>query len=53
MIIIKQKKNPKYEFHKNEQIELDQTIYEIYGLNEKLVTEVENWFARKYPKLVI
>lgn len=52
-IILKQKENDKYEFHKNEQLEIDEIIYEIYGLDEKLITEVENWYSRKYPKLVI
>lgn len=27
-------------------------IYELYGLNEEDINEVETWFARRYPKLV-
>jgi len=26
-------------------------VYKAYGLNEKDITEVENWYARRYPKL--
>jgi len=52
-IISKQKKNDKYKFHKKEQLEIDKIVYEIYGLDDKFITEVENWYERKYPKLVI
>ncbi len=26
-------------------------VYELYGLNEEDINEVETWFARRYPKL--
>ncbi|MFH1051423.1 MAG: hypothetical protein V1779_10910 [bacterium] len=36
----------------NEQIEIDKLVYEAYGLNEEDIQEVENWYARRCPKLV-
>ena len=35
----------------NEQIEIDKFVYEAYGLTAEDVQEVENWYARRYPKL--
>jgi len=31
--------------------EIDQIIYQMYGLNESDILEVETWYARRYPKL--
>ena len=50
-IIKNQKQNPRYNYFANEQIEIDQLVYELYGLNEDDINEVETWFARRYPKL--
>jgi len=50
-IIEKQKQIPKYNYFANEQKEIDQLVYELYGLNEEDINEVETWFARRYPKL--
>lgn len=50
-IIENQKKNPRYNYFANEQKEIDQLVYELYGLNEEDINEVETWFARRYPKL--
>ena len=50
-IIEKQKQVPKYNYFANEQKEIDQLVYELYGLNEDDINEVETWFARRYPKL--
>ncbi|WP_281238996.1 Eco57I restriction-modification methylase domain-containing protein [Flavobacterium praedii] len=46
-----QKQNPRYNYFANEQKEIDQLVYELYGLNEEDINEVETWFARRYPKL--
>jgi hypothetical protein len=46
-----QKKNPRYNYFANEQKEIDQLVYELYGLNDDDINEVETWFARRYPKL--
>jgi hypothetical protein len=46
-----QKNNPRYNYFANEQKEIDQFVYELYGLNEEDINEVETWFARRYPKL--
>jgi hypothetical protein len=50
-IIENQKKNPRYNYFANEQKEIDKLVYELYGLNEEDINEVETWFARRYPKL--
>ena len=50
-IISKQKENPRYDYASHEQIEIDKLVYEAYGLNAEDVQEVENWYARRYPKL--
>lgn len=50
-IISKQKENLNYNFHLNEQKEIDRIVYDLYGLNEEDIREVETWFARRYPKL--
>lgn len=50
-IIKNQKKNARYDYASQEQIEIDQLVYEAYCLNAEDVEEVENWYARRYPKL--
>ncbi len=50
-IIKKQKQNPRYDYASHEQKEIDQLVYELYGLNDEDIKEVEIWFARRYPKL--
>ncbi|MCY7331106.1 MAG: BREX-1 system adenine-specific DNA-methyltransferase PglX [Pseudanabaena sp. CAN_BIN31] len=32
-------------------LEIDKLVYEAYGLNAEDIEEVENWYARRYPKL--
>lgn len=51
-IIEKQKTDPKYDYTNNEQKEIDKLVYELYGLNDDDIKEVENWYARRYPRLV-
>ena len=51
-IIKKQKKDPDYNYQNHEQIEIDNLVYEIFGLDKELIDEVETWYARRYPKLV-
>lgn len=46
-----QKSNPRYDYASHEQIEIDKLVYEAYGLIAEDVQEVENWYARRYPKL--
>lgn len=50
-IIRKQKQNLRYDYASNEQIEIDHLVYEAYGLNQDDITEVENWYTRRYPNL--
>jgi len=42
----------RYDYASNEQLEIDRLIYEAYGLNADDIQEVENWYARRYPRLV-
>jgi len=50
-LIEKQKKNQNYDYMSNEQKKIDRLVYEMYGLNEDDIREVETWYARRYPKL--
>jgi len=50
-IITKIKVLPTYDYASHEQIEIDKLVYEAYGLNAEDVQEVEDWYARRYPKL--
>ncbi len=50
-ILESQKENSNYDYGSYEQIEIDKLVYESYGLNAEDVEEVENWYARRYPKL--
>jgi hypothetical protein len=51
-IIDNQKKNPEYEYQFKEQIDIDYLVYQSYGLKNKQINEIENWYDRKYPKLM-
>jgi len=51
-IISKQKNNLNYNYQNFEQIDIDHIVYEIFGLDNDLIDEIENWYARKYPKLI-
>ena len=51
-IVKKQKKDPDYNYQDHEQKEIDNLVYEIFGLDKELIDEVETWYARRYPKLV-
>ena len=44
-------KFPYYDYASHEQIDIDRLVYEAYGLNADDIQEVENWYARRYPKL--
>ena len=50
-IIEKQKENPAYDYQNHEQPQIDQLVYKLYGLDAALILEVENWYARRYPKI--
>ncbi len=50
-IIHEQKQKPRYDYASNEQIEIDRLVCKAYGLNKDDIQEVENWYARRYPKL--
>lgn len=51
-IIKNQRIEEQYDYHSHEQLSLDFLVYHSYGLNWNDVREVENWYARRYPKLV-
>jgi hypothetical protein len=46
-----QQDNPRYDYASNEQLEIDRLVYAAYGLNDADIKEVEDWYARRYPKL--
>ncbi len=50
-IVRRQRSIPRYDYSSNEQILIDRFVYEAYGLNDDDIQEVENWYARRYPKL--
>lgn len=50
-LIAKQKRQTRYDYASNEQVEIDRLVYAAYGLNEADIREVEDWYARRYPKL--
>ncbi len=50
-ILDNQKIDLNYDHASHEQIEIDRLVYEAYGLNAEDIAEVENWYARRYPKL--
>jgi hypothetical protein len=50
-IVAKQKRDVAYDYASNEQLKIDRLVYEAYGLNEADIREVEDWYARRYPKL--
>ncbi|OQY80265.1 MAG: hypothetical protein B6D41_21280 [Chloroflexi bacterium UTCFX4] len=50
-IVSKQKSEPKYPYHLHEQKEIDALVYQLYGLDENDIREVELWYCRRYPKL--
>jgi hypothetical protein len=50
-IIENQRFKTDYNYFLFEQKEIDRLVYELYGLNEEDINEVETWFARRYPKL--
>jgi hypothetical protein len=41
----------RYDYASNEQLEIDRLVYAAYGLNAGDIREVEDWYARRYPKL--
>jgi hypothetical protein len=49
-IIEQQRKQPNYDYY-NEQESIDKMVYAFYGLKDVEIDEVENWYARRYPKL--
>ena len=44
--------NPNYDYGCHEQLEIDSLIYKAYELNPDDVREVENWYERRYPKVL-
>lgn len=50
-VLRQQASNPRYDYASNEQLEIDRLVYAAYGLNEADIREVEDWYARRYPKL--
>src|SRR5699024_4327323 len=51
-VINSQKQDLRYDYLSNEQIKIDDIVFDLYGLNKNDIREVENWYARRYPRLV-
>tara|TARA_R100001143_G_C3361001_1_gene135707 strand:- start:12659 stop:16237 length:3579 start_codon:yes stop_codon:yes gene_type:complete len=51
-VVDRQKIDTRYDYASHEQIKIDKLVYDAYGLNEHDIREVENWYARRYPRLV-
>ncbi len=50
-IVEKQKSDHRYPYHLNEQKEIETLVYQLYGLTDDDIREVELWYCRRYPKL--
>jgi type I restriction-modification system DNA methylase subunit len=50
-IITKQREDARYPYHLYEQKEIDALVYQLYGLTDEDIREVELWYCRRYPKL--
>jgi len=50
-IIEHQQSDPTYPYHDHEQKEIDEIVYNLYGLTEEDIREVDLWYCRRYPKL--
>ncbi|MHC5722136.1 MAG: hypothetical protein ACYTX0_61505, partial [Nostoc sp.] len=50
-IIQKQADNLSYPYCLYEQKEIDAIIYQLYGLSDEDIREVELWYCRRYKKL--
>lgn len=50
-IIEKQRINQRYSYHLHEQREIDALVYQLYGLTQDDIREIELWYCRRYPRL--
>ncbi|HLO16785.1 MAG TPA: hypothetical protein VK206_18270 [Anaerolineales bacterium] len=50
-IVDKQKRDPRYPYHMYEQKQLDEFIYQLYGVDDKDVREIKLWYCRRYQRL--
>jgi type I restriction-modification system DNA methylase subunit len=50
-IIGNQKQDLRYPYYLHEQRELDNLIYNLYGLSDEDIREIELWYCRRYSKL--
>jgi len=51
-IIKNLKSNSSYNYQNKDQQKIDTLIYDLFGLDLETINEIENWYGRKYPKLV-
>lgn len=49
-IILQQKEDPDFDYH-DIQFQIDLLAYDLYHLTQEQIQEVEEWYARRYPKL--
>jgi hypothetical protein len=51
-IVSKQKSYPRYPYHNKEQLEIETSVNEIFGLTEQESSKVDDWYFTRYAKLV-
>ncbi len=49
----KQKFDSKYPYYRNEQVEIDEIVYQVYGLRDADVAVVRAWYSKRYSKLPV
>lgn len=50
-IVAKQKIEPRYPYHRHEQIEIDRLVYQAFELTEEDIREVAGWYGQRYGRL--
>lgn len=50
-IVREQRRDPRYPYHRREQVELDALVARSYGLSDREVAVVDAWFTQRYPRL--
>jgi hypothetical protein len=51
-LINQQQVDGNYDYASNEQLEIDYLVFKAHGFIWEDILEVENWYARRYPKLI-
>lgn len=52
-IVEQQTIDSRYPYHLHEQVEIESTVYGVFGLVEADIQEVEGWYQRRYRRLAV